>query len=141
MPTEPPPKPPSMPAPSSKPPAQTSVKMKPRVSPFIRKLQAAPQGYWFEPEIRPEPVDPLSPPCGPYFFYGTLMDPSLLAEILSLSDKPTLCPAKIIGYTLKLWGQYPALVNGAPGQVVEGMVYHVRKKGHPEKLAEYETKA
>src|SRR5271156_6006330 len=136
---EPPPKPPVLPTTSKS--TQFSIKTNSNVSPFIKKLQAAPEGYWFKPEIRSKPVDPLSPPCGFYFFYGTLMDPCLLAEILSLPEKPKLRPAKLLSYTLKLWGQYPALVDGEPSDVIEGKVYNVKETKHTERLAEYETKA
>ena len=69
------------------------------------------------------------------------MDPSLLSEILDLPEKPSLRPAKLIGYSLKLWGQYPALVDGATGEVVEGMAYNVESEQRAERLAEYETRA
>jgi hypothetical protein len=52
-----------------------------------------------------------------------------------------LRPAKLIGYSLKLWGQYPALVDGPPGSVVEGMVYNVEHGRHGDRLAAYETQA
>ena len=69
------------------------------------------------------------------------MDPILLSEILSLSEKPSLRPAKLIGYSLKLWGQYPALIDGPTGAVVEGMGYNIEDAKHAERLAEYETRA
>lgn len=67
------------------------------------------------------------------------MDPSLLAEILSLAEKPKLRPAVLFGYTLKRWGKYPALTDGASEEVVNGVVYHVKEKTHAERLAKYET--
>lgn len=129
-----------MPPRSVKPPS-ASVKMRSAVSPFIQKLQSPPEGYFFEPKVRPEHIDPFAPPTGAYFFYGTLSDPSFLSEVLGLSEKPTLRPAKLVGYSLKLWGQYPALVDGPTGATVEGMVYEVRSEKHGERLADYETKA
>ena len=78
--------------------------MRSPVSPFIRKLQAVPKGYGYEPEVRPEHIDHLTPPCGSYFFYGTLMDPSPLAEILSLSEKPRLRLARLVGYNAEALG-------------------------------------
>ncbi len=69
------------------------------------------------------------------------MDPPLLSEILSLSETPRLRRAKLIGYSLKLWGQYPALIDGPTGGVVEGMVYNIEDAKHTERLAEYETRA
>ncbi|RMZ75888.1 hypothetical protein DV738_g5226, partial [Chaetothyriales sp. CBS 135597] len=105
-----------------------------KVSPFIQKLQAAPA----------ESYSPPTPPAvGWYFVYGTLKDPALLAEILSLSQTPPLplYPAKLTGYSLKLWGQYPALVDGYPGQEVQGMAVRIDEQRHADRLAEYETKA
>ena len=37
-----------------------------------------------------------------FFFYGTLMDPAMLAMVLDLQDKPLLQPAKIVGFYCKL---------------------------------------
>ena len=116
------------------------MKLRSEVSPFIRKLQAAPEGYWFEPEVRPPNFDVLVPRTGLYFFYGTLSDPSLLAEILSLDESPTLRPSKVVGYSLKLWGQYPALVDGPTDGEVMGFACEIKEQKHVNRLAEYETK-
>ena len=62
----------------------------------------------FEPAECPAPIDVLTPRLGPCFCYRILMDPAMLA-----------------GYSLNLWGQYPALLDGPPGAVVVGMVYGV----------------
>ena len=115
------------------------MKLSSKISPFIQRLQQAPAGYWFEPEERSDPINVLAPRMGSYFCYGTLMDPALLSEILSLPEIPTLRPAKLVGYSLKLWGQYPALINGPPGAVIEGMVYEVEHGEHAQRLAKYET--
>lgn len=116
--------------------------MSSRVSPFISKFQNASGGYCFELEERARQIKPIAPPpTGPYFFYGTLMDPSLLSEILELPTKPTLRPAKLAGYSLKLWGQYPALLGGFTGNIIQGMVYNVETEAIGGRLAEYETKA
>lgn len=66
----------------------------------------------------------------------------MLLEILGLDpdSKPELRPGRIYGYSTKLWGQYPALVNGPAGSVVEGMVYNVRTTEAGDKLAAYETR-
>lgn len=135
-----PPQPPPMPVKGlNHPPSR--LKMSSKVSPFIEKLQNASQGYSFDSQVRPQPIDSLAPPTGLYFFYGTLMDPSLFSEILSLPEKPILRPAKLVGYSLKLWGQYPALVDGPTGAVVEGMVCDIQTQKHAERMAEYETSA
>jgi gamma-glutamylcyclotransferase (GGCT)/AIG2-like uncharacterized protein YtfP len=74
-----------------------------------------------------------------YFFYGSLMDPSTLAHVLKLRDRPQLLPSKIIGYSCMLWGQYPALLDGLPGAVVYGMAYEVQTQSERERLRIYET--
>lgn len=88
----------------------------------------------------------VASPAGAYIFYGTLADPVLLAEILTLDSVPELRPARIFGYKVKLWGQYPAVIpvdesqHGADSDcVVEGFVYRVESVQHAERLAEYET--
>lgn len=120
---------------------QPTLKLRTKVSPFIQKLQAAPEGYWFQSSVKLADVHPLAPNIGWYFVYGTLKDPTLLAEILSLKNIPKLYPAKVIGYSIKLWGQYPALVDGHPGEEVRGMAIRVDEQRHADRLVEYETKA
>jgi hypothetical protein len=48
-------------------------------------------------------VDPFEAPTGPYFFYGTLTDPSMIRGILGLEREPELRPANIADYACKLW--------------------------------------
>lgn len=107
---------------------------------FWKKFQYA-QGAFYEPSNPPPLKDLLAPRTGPYFFYGTLMDPSILMEILNLMETPILRPAKIIVYSSKIWGQYPALVDGPQDSVVEDAMYEVQSEKHAARLAEYETKA
>jgi gamma-glutamylcyclotransferase (GGCT)/AIG2-like uncharacterized protein YtfP len=106
------------------------------------KLKTVPIGH-FEAFDSTDPKLPEGwvPPTGLYFFYGTLMDPGMLMDILSLDEEPVLRPASITGYALKLWGQYPALVEPeeATDQSVSGAVYHVRTEEDARKLADYET--
>ena len=83
----PPPPPPPLPLPSTKR-TQAARKLSSTISPFIQKLQQTLHQSWVELEQRQETVDVLAPHLGPYFCYGTLMDPSLLSDILSLADKP-----------------------------------------------------
>lgn len=120
-----------------------------KVSPYVRNLCSAPPSYLSQP---PKPADHSVPaPTGRYFFYGTLSDPALLAEILGLDEEPILRPAYVEGFECKLWGQYPALVSSGsgsgsaldsssgsgsnPGSVVEGAAYHVQSVKHAERLA------
>jgi gamma-glutamylcyclotransferase (GGCT)/AIG2-like uncharacterized protein YtfP len=88
--------------------------------------------------VRSEPEG--DPPQGLYFFYGTLQDPELLRVLLSLPDRPTLQPAYINGYEMKVWGPYPALVG--PGNVrVEGAAFQVTTQEIANRLQQYETSA
>lgn len=74
-----------------------------------------------------------------YFLYGSLMDPSRLRSVLGLSERPQLRPASVVGYAVKMWGPYPALVDGPTGNVVPGMAFDVEGAGKKERLAAYET--
>jgi gamma-glutamylcyclotransferase (GGCT)/AIG2-like uncharacterized protein YtfP len=74
------------------------------------------------------------------FFYGTLMDPVQLRKVLQLEDTPVLQPARIIGWKIMLWGQYPALVF-KQNNITHGMAYEVQKESQMEYLKYYETEA
>jgi hypothetical protein len=52
---------------------------------------------------------------------------------------PELKPAEVVGLRVKMWGPYPALVEGEPGAVVRGMAYDVEGAEQKENLANYET--
>lgn len=110
--------------------------------PFRLKARSAPPDWFYQAPIPPPLTDRPAAPTGFYFFYGTLMDPKMPTEILDLDPetKPELRPGKILGYETKLWGQYPALIKGPPGSVVEGMAYNVQTVEDGEKLAAYETR-
>ncbi|CAG7937610.1 unnamed protein product [Penicillium nalgiovense] len=73
------------------------------------------------------------------FFYGTLMDPPTLARILQLPEPPTMRPAKVVGYHIKLWGPYPALLTGPPLHPVDGLAYKVQSQEQLNRLSAYET--
>lgn len=86
------------------------------------------------------------PPAGQYayvperfFFYGSLTDHLQLQEVLGLPSRPSLTPARVKSYKIKLWGQYPALVDGADDSYVDGMVYVVETEQHLQMLKDYET--
>jgi len=95
------------------------------------------------------PIDPpeLYPQYTPfrrelYFLYGSLTDPRTLSRIVHSPHPPTLLPARISGYTLKLWGSYPALLSSpsqSPGTVVKGMAYEIQSPFEAERLQAYET--
>ena len=40
-----------------------------------------------------------------------------------------------------MWGQYPALVEGPPSNVVNGVVHEVQKEDHEKRLVYYEKDA
>ncbi|EGX95526.1 poly(A) polymerase pla1, putative [Cordyceps militaris CM01] len=125
-PAPPPPPPPLPPSPSH----NTHPKK------LALKVRSASPGWSYQ---SPRQIDYTELKTGPYFFYGTLMDPGMLAEILKLSHEPILRPAKVFGYTGKLWGQYPAVVEGEAGATVCGAAYNVESVEDARKLAAYET--
>lgn len=109
-------------------------------SPAILKLRTVPASLYFRKKQKKQPQDKFPAPTGPYFFYGSLLDPCMLVEILSLETEPDLRAAYIEGFQCKLWGQYPALVvDEIPGSRVEGAAYEVQSVGDADKLAAYET--
>ncbi|KAJ5084623.1 hypothetical protein NUU61_009202 [Penicillium alfredii] len=124
---------------SAPPPPPPPAHPESKISPAVRKLRSTPPEKFF-PIINNAPIDPSDLPTGPYFFYGSLLDPGILGEILGLDTKPELRPAYIEGYQCKLWGQYPALVGSVPSDIVKGAVYNVRSVAEAAKLAAYETR-
>ena len=104
---------------------------------MLRKFLAA-QGDsdYTHVTYEPEPRKPVY-----YFFYGSLMDERKLTQVLRLGSPPVLRPASIVGYSIKMWGPYPALIDGPPGNVVNGMAYEVQNEDHEKRLACYETDA
>ncbi|ATY65458.1 poly(A) polymerase [Cordyceps militaris] len=81
-PAPPPPPPPLPPSPSH----NTHPKK------LALKVRSASPGWSYQ---SPRQIDYTELKAGPYFFYGTLMDPGMLAEILKLSHEPILRPAKV----------------------------------------------
>ncbi|KAJ4116140.1 hypothetical protein NW768_011112 [Fusarium equiseti] len=110
-------------------------------SAFALKVRHAPEEWFYRPLEPPDHVDLFEPPTGPYFVYGTLMDPQMLVDVLGLDQVPGLRPAKVVGYSCKLWGQYPALQDGPQDAEVHGAVYNVQSAAQGKRLAEYETNA
>lgn len=62
-----------------------------------------------------------------------------LAKVLQLPEPPQMRPARVIGYTTKLWGKYPALVSGKPFQPVDGLAYKIRLQEHWDRLLAYHS--
>jgi gamma-glutamylcyclotransferase (GGCT)/AIG2-like uncharacterized protein YtfP len=73
-----------------------------------------------------------------YFVYGSLMDPKTLAKVLGRAEIPDLIPAKVIGYKIMMWGQYPALLD-KPYSTVYGMTFEVQTPEEVKRLGAYET--
>lgn len=110
--------------------------MDPRqITPITLNLKVKHKAHALESTLLPTQK---APPAGPYFFYGSLLDPSLLTELLGLECEPELLSASLDGYQCKLWGLYPALVACAGG-TVHGAVYTVESVEDACKLADYET--
>jgi hypothetical protein len=109
-----------------------------RFSKYILRPMFAPPGYFSEPKEPLSYHNPFTLPTGHYFLYGTLADPNVLREVLSLETEPQLRPASIIGYECKLWGRHPALLD-APGIVFHGSFYYVKTERQGDIVADYET--
>ncbi|THX72067.1 hypothetical protein D6D04_09268 [Aureobasidium pullulans] len=77
-----------------------------------------------------------------YFVYGSLMDPSTLQSALQTIFPPTLHPATLTGYHIKMWGSYPALLPSSPSSSVNGMGFEINAFEHAkqiqQRLEEYE---
>lgn len=110
------------------------IKGNERLSLMARKFLQAEQSNYSPPR---QPIHAFRKKF--HFFYGTLKDAQTLAKVLNLHDLPVLVPAKIIGYRCKLWGEYPALVDGEMGEPVYGMAYEVQSPQEKERLEDYET--
>ncbi|CAG8042386.1 unnamed protein product [Penicillium nalgiovense] len=122
----------SLPPPPPPPPDDPRAK----ISPTVLKMRSTSPSHFFQSQTRPQDQGPS--PTGPYFFYSSLQDQSLLIDLLDLKHSFHLRPAYVEGYKCKLWGHYPALLSGDPGDTVTGAVYEVQTVEDAEKLAAYE---
>ncbi|KAJ5661479.1 uncharacterized protein N7477_009095 [Penicillium maclennaniae] len=75
-----------------------------------------------------------------YFFYGSLMDRTVLARVLQKHHRPEIYPASLKGWQRKMWGEYPAL-DHSPGYTTKGTAYEVRSSRERDRLIGYETDA
>jgi hypothetical protein len=100
------------------------------------------------PSLPAETTDLDDPPSFPYpyditekgwYFLRHLMDLSTLAKVLQVAEAPRLRPARMIGYQMRLWGPYPALIDGPPGHAVEGVACKILTQKHVDRLIAYET--
>ncbi|KAK7742306.1 hypothetical protein SLS53_004450 [Cytospora paraplurivora] len=74
-----------------------------------------------------------------YFFYGSLMDPSYLQQVLGLPVRPVLRPAVLHGWHMKMWGELPALTDDGPGEPIQGLVFEVEGSEAKDRLTNHET--
>ncbi|ORX92742.1 hypothetical protein BCR34DRAFT_580911 [Clohesyomyces aquaticus] len=104
-----------------------------RNSDFLRVMSAASST---EPQQSASP-ERLFQPCY-MFFYGSLMDPEVLQSILELPELPIIRHGSVTGFSVKMWGIYPALVrNGS--ETVSGTVWKATSESQFLRLAAYET--
>lgn len=122
----------SLPPPPPPPPEDPRSK----ISPTVLKIRTTSPSHFFQSHSQPQKQTPA--PTGLYFFYGSLQDQNLLVDLLGVKHASHLRPAYIKGYKCKLWGHYPALLLGDPGDTVTGAVYEVHTAEDAEKLAAYE---
>ncbi|POS69408.1 hypothetical protein DHEL01_v212199 [Diaporthe helianthi] len=75
-----------------------------------------------------------------YFFYGTLMDPGIVQDILGLEAIPVMRPAVLRNRGhLMMWGPFPALLaDQRPRVEVKGMAYEIEGAATKDRLAAYE---
>ncbi len=92
----------------------------------------------FQANVKPS-LPPYTYVPKPFFFYGSLMDPLQLQQILQLPAPPVLKPARVQSYRIMLWGQYPALVDGPATSYVDGVAYVVETEEQQNMLKRYET--
>ncbi|KAH7084451.1 hypothetical protein FB567DRAFT_570579 [Paraphoma chrysanthemicola] len=130
-----PPPPRIKPAPARLPTTLSSSRLSETIQSRINTLQTPP------PPSQPQNPKPFHP-CY-LFFYGTLQDPDLLQHLLRAPSAPTLVPATLSGYEVKMWGMYPVLVpRSVSGSTkVDGVLWYCGKEEEFDRLAAYETSA
>ncbi|KAJ5185195.1 hypothetical protein N7472_010035 [Penicillium cf. griseofulvum] len=122
----------SLPPPPPPPPPENP---RSKISPTVLKMRTTSPSFF---QSHSQPQKQTLTPTGPYFFYGSLQDQSLLVDLLDVKHASHLRPAYIEGYKCKLWGHYPALLLGDPGDTVTGAVYEIHTAEDARKLAAYE---
>jgi gamma-glutamylcyclotransferase (GGCT)/AIG2-like uncharacterized protein YtfP len=73
------------------------------------------------------------------FFYGSLMDPGLLEDLLELKSPPKYHSAKISGFANKMWGPYPAITYDNSTSEIVGAAYMVEQEKQFNTLQMYES--
>jgi hypothetical protein len=74
-----------------------------------------------------------------YFFYGTLMDPEVLARVAGLDKEPIMSRATIRRKRVRYWGPFRALCRGEDS--VDGLVWYASSVEIVERLRAYESDA
>lgn len=110
-----------------------------RNSEFVRIMMELSAPEKVESQIPKANPGPPFEPCH-MFFYGSLMDPDILQTIAGLQEPPEIRRACINGFTVKMWGIYPALIPTGNGTVL-GTTWEVTSEEQFRKLAAYETSA
>ncbi|KAF2704872.1 hypothetical protein K504DRAFT_461121 [Pleomassaria siparia CBS 279.74] len=125
----------------------------PKLPSTIPPLPGLPSNFGHEPVDKDMPrrrmmsrakakTEHRAPPLVPchMFFYGSLMDPDVLQAMTGLPGAPLVKKGTITGFSIRMWGIYPALVPCSTG-VVNGIVWEVTSEAHFRRLADYETSA
>lgn len=119
-------------------PSQSIIPYESSPSPYIEKVASAQPNYLLNmpaTSFKPETYKPTW-----YFFYGTLARPDTLRHILGLQTSPAMRKAQVEGYSLAMWGQYRALIDGPQRNIVRGSAFLVATQDE-DRLAYYETNA
>lgn len=69
------------------------------------------------------------------------MDHSVLAHVLKRPERIDTQPARLVGWNIKMWGEYPALVAGSTKDIIRGAAYEVQTITDRDKLIQYEISA
>ncbi|KAF2125903.1 hypothetical protein P153DRAFT_348110 [Dothidotthia symphoricarpi CBS 119687] len=141
----------TIPPPPPLPPA--SRPKNPKISCTIPPPLGLPSSFGYEPVgkdmakrimmfLAEEKTEHRAPPLVPchMFFYGSLMDPDVLQAITGLPEAPLVKKGTITGFSIRMWGTYPALVPCSTGEV-KGTVWELTSEAHFRRLADYETLA
>jgi len=88
------------------------------------------------------PVESPKVPFTPcyMFFYGSLMDIDILQLIAGLKSSPTMAPATITGFRMRMWGPFPTIIKAETGKVT-GTYWKCDQEDHFQRLKAYETNA
>ncbi|KFZ05445.1 hypothetical protein V501_08347 [Pseudogymnoascus sp. VKM F-4519 (FW-2642)] len=123
-----------IPSPPPLPPNPKANSFRSKISVRTKKLELATRS-----DATPKGAEPPFEPC-PFFFYGSLMDPEVLQAVLELPEAPIVESGSVCGFSMKMWGIYPALIPHEGGRV-SGSVWRVNTESHFLGLKEYETSA